>query len=57
MIENIIENEGTTLTDQLISIFFTIEQDRSSEKPIPEEGYQKLDQEMLETQKESLCDR
>lgn len=51
------ESEGNSLIDQLISITFTIELDRGNEKPIPEEGYSKIDQEMLETQRETLSER
>ena len=55
--ENIVEDEETNLVDQLVGIVFTVEQDRLIDRPIPEEGYQKMEQDMIENQKDVICDQ
>lgn len=57
MIDLILEDESGSLVDNLAAICFTAEDDRASDRPIPEDGYLKSEQEMLENQREVLIEQ
>lgn len=55
--EIILEDTRGLLVDNLASAFYTVEDERAGDRPIPEDGYLKTEQEVLENQKNILVDQ